>query len=225
MPFDYKIVFSSRRSISIIVSPAKGVTVRVPYRTPIKTIEKFVNEKSAWIEKHLERHNELKRLNPSAFTTEGSLLPLLGKQKELMITRAGRNTIRETEDQLILNLADPGDNLKIKAALTLWYKRKALNHLPARFQEMVARYGKYGFRPAGLRIRSLKSRWGSCSSKGIITLNTDLVKLEERFIDYVICHELCHLVHHNHSSRFYSLLAEVYPDWRETRRELKKFII
>lgn len=80
------------------------------------------------------------------------------------------------------------------------------------------------FKPAGLIIRKMKRRWGSCSNKGIITLSTELIKLPELYIEYVILHELCHLKHHNHGSGYYKLLSELFPDYKTVRKDLKKFI-
>jgi hypothetical protein len=80
------------------------------------------------------------------------------------------------------------------------------------------------FNPAGLVIRTMRRRWGSCSHKGIITLSTELIKLSDLHIEYVIAHELCHLKHHNHGSQYYKLLSEVFPEWKMVRKELRKYI-
>jgi predicted metal-dependent hydrolase len=70
----------------------------------------------------------------------------------------------------------------------------------------------------------MKKRWGSCSSKGKIAISYDLIRLDEIYAEYVIIHELCHLKHHNHSSNYYNLLSEVYPEWKKVREELKKYV-
>ncbi len=74
-----------------------------------------------------------------------------------------------------------------------------------------------------LAIRVLKSRWGSCSPRGRITLNVKLIQVPRAYIDYVVFHELCHLAEPNHSPRFYELLERVLPDWRERRERLNSF--
>ena len=80
------------------------------------------------------------------------------------------------------------------------------------------------FKPTGLVIRTMKSRWGSCSRKGIITLSTELIKLPDIYIEYVIIHELCHLKHHNHGKEYYILLSELFPDWKKVRKDLREYI-
>jgi predicted metal-dependent hydrolase len=70
----------------------------------------------------------------------------------------------------------------------------------------------------------MKSRWGSCSSSGKIALSYDLIRLSKECREYVIIHELCHLRHHNHGKGFYDLLTELYPDWKKTRAEIKRYL-
>jgi predicted metal-dependent hydrolase len=72
-------------------------------------------------------------------------------------------------------------------------------------------------------VRQMRSRWGSCTARGKITLNLKLVMVPRQLIDYVIVHELCHLAEHNHSKGFYTLLSRVMPDWEERREKLERF--
>jgi len=83
----------------------------------------------------------------------------------------------------------------------------------------------YGFSPSEIVTKRLKSRWGSCSTRGRITINSELIKLEMRFLEYVIIHELCHLKYHNHGKDFYRLLEQIVPDYKIVRQELRKYII
>jgi predicted metal-dependent hydrolase len=71
----------------------------------------------------------------------------------------------------------------------------------------------------------MKRRWGSCSNKGIITLSTELIKLPDLYLEYVIIHELCHLKHHNHGSGYYKLLSELFPDWKAARKDMRTYFI
>jgi predicted metal-dependent hydrolase len=71
----------------------------------------------------------------------------------------------------------------------------------------------------------MKRRWGSCSNKGKITLSSELIRLSDNYIEYVIIHELCHLRHHNHGPRFYEMLSELYPEWKTVRKEMKNYAI
>jgi predicted metal-dependent hydrolase len=219
----YKIKYSRRRSIGIIVTPDDGVIVRAPWRTPSNLIEKFVREKSVWINKHLENYSEMVRLNHYSPAEKKSIL-LRGREYRLIVAGADRNLITVGDEEITVHIKSPDDPLSVSKLLDTWYKRLALKHIISTLEEIFVRYNAYGFAPTGVSVRVMKRRWGSCSSKGKITINSELVKLDDQYLEYVILHELCHLRHHNHSQAYYKLLSEVYPNWKETRNELRKYI-
>ena len=90
--------------------------------------------------------------------------------------------------------------------------------------EIVTKHQAINFSPSALRVRKLKRKWGSCTSKGVITLNSDLIKLEDSLQEYVIIHELCHLYHPNHGKEFYNLLGSLLPGWKELRIRLRQYL-
>lgn len=220
----YNIVFSGRRSISIIISPEKGVTVRAPYRTSLKTIERFVQEKSVWIRKHLENHSDLTRINQGKKYFEGEIHLFRGTEYRLIITRSAKQFVRQYDNKINIGLNRTDDRVIIKTLLVKWYRQQASEIFNQKVEEICNIYKDYNFNPSEIVVKSLKSRWGSCSSKGKITLNAELIKLDERFADYVIIHELCHLKYHNHGKDYYRLLEELVPDYKSIRKELRKFI-
>jgi len=223
--FQYKVIFSHRRTISIIVSPDKGVVVKAPYRTPAGIIRKFVNEKSGWITKTLKGFNSLERIDSCEGYSDSDTLMLFGRPHKLKLISSDSYSVRLVDGNTIEAAFNRDDNpLIIKAMLESWFKYIAQNKLTFKFREILTRYRKYGFSPSGFIVRKMKKRWGSCSSKGKIAISYDLIRLDEKFSEYVIIHELCHLKHHNHGPGFYTLLAEIYPAWKYRRNELKKFI-
>jgi hypothetical protein len=226
MPGDikYRVIFSGRRSISLIVSPDKGVTVRAPYGTSLKSIERFVQEKSAWINKHLEKHSGLTRVNQGKKYIDGELHLYLGKEHQLKITESEQLFVRISDWIIEIGTNSISDKLKIKVLLDLFYVRQARAYLAGRFEEIAGRLRNRGFFPAGFSVKTLKSRWGSCSFHGRITISSELIKLDPVFADYVIIHELCHLKHHNHGKAFYALLEELAPDYKSIRKELRKYL-
>jgi predicted metal-dependent hydrolase len=220
----YNVIFSRRRSISIILSPDKGIIVRAPYRASLKTIDSFVQQKSGWINKHLNNYQGLTRINHNKRYSDGELHMFLGKKKILKITESARSCVSQNNDIIEVSLSETDDREKIKALLERWYREKAVEIFSRKLHEILTRYGVYNFSPSGFVIKPLKSRWGSCTSKGKITLNSGLVKLDEIFSDYVIIHELCHLRYHNHGKEYYRLLGELVPDYKSIRKELRKYI-
>ena len=218
---NYKIVYSKRRSLAIIVSPDSGVIVRAPFRTSLRTIERFVQAKSAWIDKHLDRQNNIKSLNTEF--SDGMTVLYHGKELRLKIIPSKDRGVLISENTILLRIKESDDKVKTERVYKDWFMKEATISIGRKFNELLFKYGNYHFTPSALSIRAMKRRWGSCSSKGKITINAELIKLSDIFTEYVILHELCHLRYHNHSGDYYRLLAEVFPEWKAVRKRLKTF--
>ena len=220
--FRYKIIFSRRRTISISVSPDKGVTVRAPLRTPEKTVEKFVTSRSEWVMKHLENYSNHTRLNGKI--SDGEKVLFRGKEYIIRLLNADYGTVTLSDNDIFVSA--PVDKIPSAAELILkkWFINEAARMIPDKLREMITKHGSHRFNPSMVTIRTMKRRWGSCSSKGRITINSELVKIDDIFTEYVILHELCHLKHHNHGTDYYKLLSEVFPEWKKVRKELRKYL-
>lgn len=220
---NYKIIFSNRRSISIILHPVKGITVRAPYRTSLKTIEKFVFQKAGWIQKTLDKYKSAKNLNEDKRFANGEKTILMGREYELKVTPYVQDHITLNDNIIEIGISNENDPHLIRSKLNRWYMNKAREIIPGRIIEIINKYDEYAFVPTAIRIRKMKSRWGSCNSKGRVTINSELVKVNAALIDYVIIHELCHLKFHNHGSEFYRMLQSLVPDYKALRKELRAY--
>jgi predicted metal-dependent hydrolase len=223
--FKYKIAFSRRRTLSIAVSPDKGVVVKAPLRTPIRTVERFVHEKSGWIVKTLNGFKSLKRIDKLNGYSDGDSVLLFGREHKLKLSQSGNDSVRlGNNDTIEATFSKNNNPLIIRALLEDWFKFVAREKLTNKFREALVKYGDHGFPPSGFNVKTMKKRWGSCSSKNKIAISYDLIRLDEMYSEYVIIHELCHLKHHNHGTGFYKLLSEAYPDWKKVREGLKKYL-
>ncbi|MGD0343275.1 MAG: SprT family zinc-dependent metalloprotease [Bacteroidales bacterium] len=221
---EYKIVYSRRRSLGISIGPDSGVIVRAPYRTSIKKIENLVLSKSSWIRKHLENYKSSVRINNNVVYNDGAITLFQGKELHIKIIESNRYSIKLNGNFIEIGLKNISDKELVGPMLEKWYRVVAEGIIRRKFEEVLIRFKDYNFKPSELAVRALKRRWGSCNSKGKITISSELIKLDEVYLEYVILHELCHLKHHNHGKKFYGLLSEVFPDWKQRRSELKKFI-
>lgn len=222
---EYKVVYSRRRTLSIHVYPFKGVVVRAPHTTSLKTIERFINQRTEWITSCLDSFKTLIRIDSRNGYSDGDHILLFGESHVLRLVPAKKFSVRIIEDRII-EIGHPGNNdpLLIRTILEKWFKIIAVKELTSRFSDALVKYKKYGFSPSGFSVSTMKKRWGSCSSKGKIAISYDLIRLNAIYADYVIAHELCHLVHHDHSENYYRLLTEVYPGWKSVRQELRKYL-
>ena len=221
---EFKVIYSRRRSIGISVLPDSSVIVRVPYLTSFKTISRIVNEKYSWIIKHRDNYRKLDHSSVRKSNITGETHLFHGNQSVLKIEKSEKPYVRFYESIIALGTEKTDDPIAIKQLLYRGYKNEALRYFPESFNKVLRENENQSFKPTGLVIRTMKRRWGSCSNKGIITLSTELIKLSDLYIEYVIIHELCHLKHHNHGPQFYKLLSEVFPEWKTVRKELRKYI-
>ena len=105
-----------------------------------------------------------------------------------------------------------------------WYRERAKVKFAEIAEPIIQQFKKYGVEPKSLYIQVMENRWGSCTPKGKIILNTELIKAPKPCIEYVITHEMCHLLHKNHTKSFYELLHNEMPDWEKWKSKLEKFM-
>ena len=221
---EFKVIYSRRSTIGISVLPDSSVIVRVPYLTTLKTINRIVKEKYFWVIKHRDNYRELDNSSRNKSYTSGETYLFRGKESLLKIEKSAKPYVIFFDSTIELGTEKTDDPETVRRLLYKGYKNEAITHFPILMRKVLSEHENEKFKPEGLIIRTMKRRWGSCSNKGIVTLSTELIKLSDQYIEYVITHELCHLKHHNHGPNFYKLLTEIYPEWKTVRRELRKYI-
>jgi predicted metal-dependent hydrolase len=194
------------------------VIARIPYGFPRKNTLGYFHKKTRWILKHLE-HFEQHPPEIEKLYIDGETHQYLGREFVLKVEQ-GPTKVTLSEETLTLRVRDINDNDMKKKAMNAWQRKEAIRVLTPLFDEWMKRL-KYLVLPhASLRFYKMIRRWGSCSSKQVITLNTELIKKEKALIDYVIVHEICHLKVPAHNKAFYALVASIMPDWKERRAAL-----
>ena len=213
----YGFIRARRRSLSIVVG-RHGVEVRAPRWISQSEVEAFIREKESWIRR---RMNDTRRQASPFSWSEGETLPLFGRQvrlhaPRLAATPEARKVLQE-EDRLVAHLHASDGAAQLRGAVLAWLRAASF----AVFQKRVAHYSqRLGVAAPAVRLSNARTQWGSCHAAGRVLLNWRLVHMPERLIDYVVAHEIAHLLEMNHSPRFWSLLEAVYPDCRAARREL-----
>ena len=222
---EYTTRFSRRKTLGISIHPDLGVVARVPYRTPEKIIQRVILAKSGWIRKVLEYHRSLKKIDNNKMFSDGESVFFRGKDHFLKISQSDKYYVSRKDDNIIeIGIKGEADPEIIKSLLEHWYKNIAKQVFAEKYKEILMKYRDYNFSPSSFSVRTMKKRWGSCTSKGKIAISYDLIRLDEIYGEYVIIQELCRLKQHNHGAEYYKLLTEVFPKWKSIRKELKKFI-
>ena len=208
----YTLKQGRRRRLTMTIDE-RGLTVGAPLRITLAQVESFVASHAGWVKKKLAEYAGTHARRHLA-VRDGSCLPLLGAEIAVRIV-PGANRIRWQEDVLWLEARSDADYAALaRRAL----QRRAL----ALFAERLALYAqRIGLPLPGLGLSNARTRWGSCSAKSGIRLNWRLIHLPLPLIDYVVAHELAHLLEMNHSPRFWAVVESIYPDCHNARRELK----
>lgn len=199
---------------------AEGVEVIVPRRLSLEEVEPFVESKRAWIDRTLLRMRAAEAERPRPRLEDGGEVPFLGETLTLRLRVEPQRTrvqVARHGDDLVVAVARPGPE-PARAALERWYRAQARTEVARRLDAAVARVGRSYSR---LQIRGQRTRWASCSAKGAMSFNWRLLLGPPEILDYVVEHEVAHLDVHDHSPRFWALLAERSPGCRDHERWLR----
>ena len=213
-----------RRTVAFAIEEGAVLTVRAPQRTTVAEIEDLAREHARWILRRLEEVREIVRPRLRAWGT-GETIPYLGREVPLdvvpVLGLAASCRLRGGQMELYVPMAlrqrDAGDSAV--EVLTQWYRERAAERFRERAdvwaQRVHVRYGR-------LIVTSPQQRWGSCDVNNNIRVNWRVLMAPPRIMDYVIAHELCHVVHRNHGPRFWAKLERAMPDCYERRDELRR---
>ncbi len=233
---------AGRRNVHVLVDDDGNLSVRAPWRFSLKLAKAAIDEHQSWVAKRLRAAAESRRRRPklvsgselvllderltldirlhaqlSLLPKPAESVPVQGRPSHLLAQRGG--TVYRSRRRLCVELhsMQPG---VLPELLKAWFRQRAEERLPSRLKELAT---ALGVAPAGVQVRAQKSRWGSCSSNGRISLNWRLVLLPLKLADYVLVHELCHLRHMDHSEDFWNLVASLIPDYLERRERIARF--
>ena len=215
----YSLDYVARKTLGIAVRPDGSVEVKAPCEATIEQIRKGVYHKAQWILKQQEDFHEFGLRMPERRYVNGESHLYLGRQYMLRITEGAQSRVLYHSNILEVECKDKS---KAKEVLQSWYKERAAIKMMAYAQPLIERFKVYDVAPSSIELREMKSRWGSCTKNGKIILNTELIHTSRICIEYVILHELCHLVHKNHSKSFYELLEHEMPLWKKWKMKLEK---
>lgn len=210
----YTLVRSRRRSIGLQVD-GRGLTVRMPLRASRRWLQSVLDQHALWILRKLDEW--AKRAQPVVWD-EAAVFPLLGGRFTFALRADGGFEMIELDPgQLPLPFSTGIPAAEVERKVSGWYRAQAL----ACYRERVAEFSRrLGVPVPNVRLSSARTQWGSCSRATGVRLSWRLVMLPRRLVDYVVAHEVAHLVEMNHSPRFWDVVARLYPDHAAARREL-----
>jgi len=216
--FIAEVIRTDRRKTADIRVEDGAVSIVVPKHVSVEKIDQLLLNKRSWIKEKIALHREMRPASNKVFVS-GEAFPYLGRNYRLKILQGNFTPVRLVQGRLVVQVPKGSEQPHmVRNALVRWYKRQAEQKLA----EKVDRYAPIvGVVPNGVGIKTFKSRWGSCTAKGKLEFNWQIVMAPNRMVDYVVVHELCHLIRHDHSSLFWKEVARVMPEYGECREWLK----
>lgn len=209
-----------RKTLGINVYPTGKITVDAPHQAPIEAIKTKVKKRGAWILKQTKWFKELPKTQPGYKYISGESFKYLGRQYRLFVEKSNAQSIKLKGGRLAVSVNNAGAT-DVRKLIDRWYLEKGVKVFNELLADSIKLFSKSGLKKVPIiKIRYMKTRWGSCTKDGVILLNPLLVKAPKDCIQYVIIHELCHLKEHNHDKAFYKLLNKVLPDWEKLKAKL-----
>lgn len=208
-----------KQSVAIHVEPDGRVLIDAPLQAADPEIRLAVTRRLAWIHRRLVEVESRKRLLTPREYVSGETVLYLGRRYRLKVVSTQlEHSVRLRGGYLEVSVSNRSPEV-VREELEKWIRNRAHEVLPQRLAKIAERLKWVKVKPL-ISIRRMSRQWGSCSPKGRIALNVDLMRVPTQCIDYVLLHELCHLKAHNHGPSFYRLLDSHLPNWRQIKGRL-----
>lgn len=218
---DFCLEYSDRKSLGITVTPEMEVLVRAPTGTSMETVKEKIRKKAPWIIKQQSFFLSFQPKTSQRKYVSGETHLYLGRQYRLQIQIGEEDSVKLKGKFIVVTTSEKS---KAKDLLNHWYLQHAQTKFHTIAAPLIDKFKKYKVEPSSIVLRDMPTRWGSCTPKGKIILNPELVKAPKACIEYVIIHELCHLVHHDHTQKFFDLQTKEMKDWEKWKMKLEKLL-
>jgi predicted metal-dependent hydrolase len=218
---DFRLVYSDRKSLGITVTPEMEVLVKAPTDTTMEKVKEKIRKKAPWIIKQQSFFLSFQPKTPNRKYISGETHLYLGRQYRLQIEIGQLESVKLKGKFIVVTSSEKS---RTKSLLHDWYLQHARTKLHEVAAPLIDKFKKHKVEPSSIVLRDMPTRWGSCTPKGKIILNPELIKAPKGCIEYVVIHELCHLIHHDHTQKFLDLQTKEMKDWEKWKMKLEKLL-
>lgn len=221
--FQYILTRKPVKNLNMRVKPDGEIHVSAHRLVPVKYIDTFVLSHEKTLMKTLDKYEKIRAntLQPLQYVS-GEKIRFLGEELHLMVETAPVEGVDKLGQFLILRVKDTTDFKRKEKVINKWFAKKQVEVFLEICKEIYPLFRLLGVKYPLVKIRNMKSRWGSCQpQRGIITLNAKMIAAPREAIEYVVLHEFAHFIHPNHSKDFYGLVEKLMPDWKERKKMLE----
>jgi predicted metal-dependent hydrolase len=218
---DFHLEYSDRKSLGITVKPDLSVLVKAPVDTSLEKVKEKLRKKAPWIIRQQSFFLSFHPRTPARKYISGETHLYLGRQYQLKIIQNNFESVKLKGKYIEATMTDKSSAEQLVGE---WYLENAKSKLRSIAQPLINNFKKYNIEPSSFVLRDMPTRWGSCTPNDKIILNPELIKAPKGCIEYVIIHELCHLVHHDHTQKFIDLQTKEMQDWEKWKMKLEKLL-
>lgn len=218
--FPVEVIRTDRKKSASIYLDGEGIKVRVPESLSDSRVRDLIEKKSQWIKRKLREAELTVPPRPKEFVS-GETFSYLGRNYRLKVIPGGKPSLKLRGGYLEATISGSPKTREeeVRSLLVGWYQK----HAQERLEEKTHRYAKIlQVEPKCVSVKDYKSQWGSCSTTGNLSYNWRIVMAPHRIVDYVVVHELCHLLEHNHSPDYWRHVERIVPDFKECREWLRR---
>ena len=219
---DYDIEFAQRKTLSICVNPDSSVCLKAPIDATLEQIQQKVHKRASWILKQKRFFESFGTSTTKRQYISGESHLYLGRQYMLRVKESNVNAVHYQNNIIEIECRHKKD---AGILLQTWYRQRANVKFQEYAQPIIEQFSIYGVKPQSLSIKKMDKRWGYCTIDGHITLNPRLICAPRCCIEYVITHELCHLIYRSNNKEFYALLTKEMPHWEKWKNKLERILM
>ena len=220
--FDYKVIKTDRRRTASIAVKDNAVLVTVPRTLSDDKVHAIVVKKKTWIKDKLNYYEQTQNLSKTKEYISGEGFAYLGRNYRLKVLSGKLKEVQFKNGKLVVHIPKEYSKSRkestVKKLLEQWYQERALVKLQEKTKRLAR---KVGVEPKSVTIKSYKGRWGGCNSKQELFFNWKIIIAPNRIVDYVVTHELVHLIHHDHGKSYWKRLKSVFPEYEDCKEWLK----
>lgn len=222
-----QIIRKNIKNVHLKVFRTLDVVLSVPMTVPFDWIGSFLDNHVEWIDDQITKYKKSSGYNNLSSIRSGSSTQLLGKDVRIYKEASLIDRVELDEKKICIFLRDVYDEEQAQKLFDAWWRNTASDIFQSETERLYQKiFKKYGLNQPKILVRKMKTLWGSCTpSKDKITLNEYLLKADIRCIQYVVLHELTHLIYPNHSKEFYDFLTIHMPDWKERKKQLDNEVV
>ena len=222
----YTLIRKSVKNLNMRVKPEGIILVSASPFVSAKYVDRFVLSHESTIIKALDKYEKIRQNVSKPLQYEsGEKIYYLGEPLHLLLEASKMEGVDKFDNFLNLRVKDTTDFYRKERVMKKWFSKMQREVFFQICDEIYPLFQSYGVKYPLVKIRAMKSRWGSCQpSKGVITLNAKMIAAPREAIEYVVLHEFAHFIHPNHSKDFYVLVESMMPDWKQRREMLNSIV-